>query len=382
LPRLAKYGRRLSALGLLAALSVTAAACGSSDDSSSTSTPASTGAAAATSTPAATTAAPETKDVNFMLEWTPNASQVWAIAGKEQGIFQKDGINPKFLFPDSETSPTKVLLAGKADYVLQLSNSAVTARGTGAKIKVIGTLEVLDIGVMSLADKISTPADLKGKTIGIGPDVYGQTCIDRLLKNNGMTRDDVKIVDPGFNLVGPLVAGKFDGVNASQYEQAITLAKTGAKTNIFPFNANGCPNNPIQIVTTEKKVQEDPEEVKAVLKGIADSLNWSIDPANEAAATKVLDDKYPDLEYKSDFAQWQASGPTFCTADSMTKGLLYSDPKQYQDLIQLSKDGGAIKAAYPASDLVDNSLLPDPPVNSSCANDRYKDDPLSQITGL
>jgi putative hydroxymethylpyrimidine transport system substrate-binding protein len=373
LPRLTKSVGRLSVLSLLIGVTLAVSACGSSDDDKSTS-------ASSTSSSASTTAAPKTEDVNFMLEWTPNASQVWAIAGKEKGLFQKYGINPNFLFPDDSTSPTKVLLAGKADAVLQLSSSAVTARGQGSPIKVVGTVEALDVGMMVLSDEISSVQDLKGKTVGVGASTYETTCTDRLLQNNGMTKDDVKMVDPGFNLVAPLLAGKIDGVNGSQYEQAIALAKSGKKTTVFSFHDNGCPIDPIQVVTTEKMIQEHPDTIKNLLKGIAASLQYAMDNPDEAAG--IFDDKYPDLDRKSDLAQWQASVPTFCTEQSATKGLLYSDPEQYKELIQLSADAKAIDKTYPETDLVDNSLLPDPPVTAPCANDRYKDDPLSQVKGL
>lgn len=369
MPRLTQSIGRMGVLGVLIGATLAIPACGSDDSSTSTA-----------ASGAATAAAPKTQDVKFMLEWAPNASQIWAIAGKDKGLFQKSGVNPEFLFPDDSTSPVKVLLAGKADFVLQLSSAAVTARGKGSPVKVVGTLEALDVGMMVLSDKISSVTELKGKTLGAGASTYNETCLGRLLEKNGMTKDDVKIVDPGFNLVAPLLAGKIDGVNGSQYEQAIALVKDGAKTTIFSYQDNGCPIDPIQVVTTEKMIKENPELVKNMLKGVADSLAYSMENPEEAAA--IWAKAYPDLDPKSDLAQWQASVPTFCTEQSETKGLLFSDLKQYEQLIQLSADAGVIDSTYPAPDVVDNSMLPDPPVTEPCANDRWKDDPMSQITGM
>lgn len=365
---LIKSTSRLGVVGVLVAASLAVSACGDSDDSSSANTDTST------TTPV------KTENVNMMLEWTPNASQVWAIAGEEEGKFAQNGVKPKFLFPDDSTSPVKVLLAGKADFVLQLSTGPAIARGQGEGVKVVGTLEALDVGIMVPSDKITDPKQLKGGTIGIGSSTYNETCLDRLLEKNGMTKKDVKVVDPAFNLVAPLIAGKVQGVNGSQYEQAIALVKDNLKTTVFAFQDNGCPMDPIQIITTDKMIKENPELVKATLKGIAESLEWSMDNPEDAAAHWAK--AYPELDPKSDLAQWQASVPTFCTEPSEEKGLLYSDPKHYEDLIQLSADAKVIDKAYPVEDLVTNEFLPEEPITAPCADERWKQDPLEQITGL
>jgi putative hydroxymethylpyrimidine transport system substrate-binding protein len=359
-------------LGLVGALA--AAGCGSSDDESSSTSAASSDGGTSTA------AAPETRDVKFMLEWAANASQIWAISGKERGFFARNGIDPEFQFPDDSATPIKALQAGRTDFGLQLSIGPAIAKGEGADIKVIGTLELLDVGLMVQSDEISDFQQLKGKTVGVGSSTYNEVCFERTLETQGMTTDDVKIVDPGFNLVPPLLAGKFAGVNGSHYEAAIALAKQPDKPiRILSFAPDSCPYDPIQILTTDKMIREHPETVRAFMRGIADSLAWSMDNTREAAA--IWAERYPDLDPRSDLAQWQASAPTFCGPESETKGLLYSDPDQYRQLIQLAADARAIDAPYPVEELMTNDFLPDPPVTQPCANDRYRDVPLEQVTG-
>ena len=361
-----RRSRRLGAVGLMGAALI-AAGCGGDDESSSSASAGESGQ--------------KTTSAKFMLEWAANASQIWAIAGKEKGEFAKAGIDPEFQFPDDSSTPVKALIAGKTDFALQLATGPVVARGEGADIRVIGTLEVLDVGLMVLEkDNINSFADLKGKTIGIGQSAWNDVCTERMLEASGMTKKDVKIVDPGYNLVAPLLANKFEGVNGSQYEQAIALAKQNAKTKIISFAPEVCPYSPIQIVTTKKMIDEKPEQVKAMLQGIANALAYSME--DPKGATAIFSKEFPDLDPKSDLAQWEASIPTFCQESSEEKGLLYSEEEQYTGLIKLAKEAGVIKKEYPVTDLVDNSFLPDPPVTEPCAGERYKDDPLSQITGL
>lgn len=369
--RTATFRRSLGVLGLVGALA--AVGCGSSDDDSS-----STSAAAGST--GATAAASETRDVKFMLEWAANASQIWAISGKERGFFARNGIDPEFQFPDDSATPIKALQAGRTDFGLQLSIGPAIAKGEGAGIKVIGTLELLDVGLMVQSDEISDFQELRGKTVGVGSSTYNEVCFGRTLETQGMTTDDVKIVDPGFNLVPPLLAGKFAGVNGSHYEAAIALAKEPDKPiRILSFAPDSCPYDPIQILTTDKMIEENPELVRSFLRGIAESLAWSMDDPRAAAA--IWAERYPDLDPRSDLAQWEASAPTFCGPYSEREGLLYSDPDQYRQLIQLAADADAIDAPYPVEELMTNEFLPDPPITQPCANDRYQDEPLAQVTG-
>jgi ABC-type nitrate/sulfonate/bicarbonate transport system substrate-binding protein len=359
--------RAAAAAGAAALAAAGIAGCGGSDSGSASS--------------GSGTASKEPLKASIMLEYPANASQIWTFSGEARGTFKAAGIEPDIKLPDSGATPVKALQAGKVDFALQLSTGGVVTRGKGAPIKAIGTLEILPLGLMVLDDKVATFKDIKGKKVGLSDQAWEQACFDRMLTANGMTRKDVDVVNPGVNLVTPLLQGKLAGANGSQYEQAIILAATGKKTKIFRFD-QVCPSYPISILTTEKMTKEHPDTVKAMLKGISDSLAWSMDNQQEAA--DLYAKKFPEQDKKSNFAQWQASAPTFCTEDSSSKGLLWPNSDQYQQLIDLVADSGDIPKKYPVTDLVDTSFLPTGSANnaSACANDRYKLDPLAQITGL
>lgn len=362
---LIRTSRATMLASVLALATVGLAACGDSDNEST--------ASSDSSAPA------EIKKASIMLEYPANASQIWTFSGEERGTFKAAGIEPDIKLPDSGATPVKALAAGKVDFALQLSTGGVVTRGKGSPIKVIGTLETLPLGLMVLSDKTKTFTDIKGKKVGLSDQAWEQRCFDRMLEKNGMSRDDVDVVNPGVNLVTPLLQGKLVGANGSQYEQAIILTATGKKTSIFRFD-EVCPAYPISILTTEKMIKEQPDTVKAMLKGISDSLAWSM--KNQQEAADLYAKKFPEQDKKSNFAQWQASVPTFCDANSESKGLLWPNMEQYQGLIDLVADEGDIPKKYPASELVDTSFLPtgDATNAASCANELYKLDPLEQIT--
>jgi putative hydroxymethylpyrimidine transport system substrate-binding protein len=363
-------GRRALSSSALAAASILAlavAGCGSSDDSSDSSAKSSTAAAPTSTAP---------KSASIMLEFPANASQIYWFSGMERGTILKDGIKAKTVLPDDPSTPVKALAAGRVDFALQLSTGAMVAKAQGADVKVVGTLENLPEGMLVLNDKIKSIADLKGKTIGLADATWERACMARELEKAGLTTKDVKIVNPGANLITPLLQGKLAGVNGSQYEQAIIKIAAKKDSRVIRFS-DVCPETSIQILTTGKMIKEHPDTVKAMLKGLSDSMAYAM--ANPEAAEEIYSKKYPEQDRKSNLAQWKASIPTFCSKYSETKGLFYADPEQYQQLIDLTKEAGAIKESYNVDTLVDNSFLPQPPVTEPCANELYKTDPMSEI---
>jgi len=363
-----RRARRTSALAAATALvALVGAGCGSSDSDSGSSA----------STGASTTAAPAApKSASIMLEFPANASQIYWFSGLERGTVTKAGIKAKTVFPDDPSTPVKALAAGKVDFALQLSTGAMVAKAQGRDVKVIGTLENLPEGLLVLNDKIKTIADVKGKTIGLADATWERACMTRELEKAGLTAKDIKIVNPGANLITPLLQGKLAGVNGSQYEQAIIKIAANKESRVIRFS-DVCPETSIQILTTDKMIKDHPDTVKAMMTALTDSMAWAM--ANPTEAEAIYAKKYPEQDRKSNLAQWQASIPTFCSKYSETKGLFYADPEQYQQLIDLTKEAGAIKASYDVNTLVDNSFITNPPNTTACANDLYKADPMSQI---
>lgn len=361
---MSRRARRTGALVAAAAMAAFAAAgCGSSDSDS-----------AASGSTTAKSAGPVSASI--MLEFPANASQIYWFSALSRGTQEKAGVKVKTVFPDDPSTPVKALAAGRVDFALQLSTGAIVAKGQGQDIKIVGTLEDLPEGLLVLNDKFNSIADLKGKTIGLADATWERECMNRELQKVGLTNKDIKIVNPGANLITPLVQGKFAGVNGSQYEQAIVKVATGKDSRIIQFS-DVCPQTSIQILTTGKIIKEHPEKVKAMLKALTDSMSWAMQNPDEAEALYAK--KYPEQDRKSNLAQWKASIPTFCNKYSATKGMFYADPEQYTQLIQLAKDAGAIKETYDVNTLVDNSFLPQPPDTAACANDLYKTDPMSLI---
>ncbi|HEY3811038.1 MAG TPA: ABC transporter substrate-binding protein, partial [Acidimicrobiales bacterium] len=149
--------RRLAGCAALAALALTAAACGSSSKaSSSPTTGASTGSTAASSKPVA-----------VHLGYFPNLTHAPALVGVAQGIFARD------LGSDTLSSQTfaagpaenQALLSGSIDIAFEGPSAALSAYSSShGAIAIIAGAASGGAGLVTKAS-ITSPSQLKGQTL-------------------------------------------------------------------------------------------------------------------------------------------------------------------------------------------------------------------------
>ena len=157
------------------------------------------------------------------------------------------------------------------------------SRDTGIPVIAIATtLRKLVSGFMSLEETgLSHPRDLKGKIIGTGPKLDAQAFLDTLLETGGITRKDVKVVDPGFAHIPLTLEKKVHATHALTYfEQAIgdmILKKDGKPPLRFMHYTDfGVPQFYYQlIVASELWTERNPNATCAFLKAsIKGHTDW------------------------------------------------------------------------------------------------------------
>jgi putative hydroxymethylpyrimidine transport system substrate-binding protein len=89
---------------------------------------------------------------------------------------------------------------------------------------------------------ISTPADLRGKTIGVDGSDSTSAYLDTMLRNVGLNPDDVHTVNVGFNLLPALLGGKVDAIAGGfQNIEGAQLEVRGLHPVVFPVDHYGVP---------------------------------------------------------------------------------------------------------------------------------------------
>jgi ABC-type nitrate/sulfonate/bicarbonate transport system substrate-binding protein len=350
----------LSAAGLIAA-------CGSSSSSSS-----SGGGGTASSGSSASTGPKE--KVSMVLEFAISPSQEGFFSALGKNYFSKVGLDVSYQVPGDVAVPIKAVASGKADFALALSTLSASAYGTGSPIKVISTVEPrMGLGMLVVAGKIKNFKEIEGKTVGNGFLPQETICFKRELQKYGISEKSVKLVDPGYNLVASLLQGKVAMVDGSvNYESQIVKAITGKEGHVFQFNeGNVCPPYSIQLITSQKEIEQHPETVRKFVKAELEGVEFATRHPQEANAEFLK--RFPDQDAKQTLPQAIATAPTYCASYSEKNGIGYSDPKYWQELIDMTaSDPEVLKKSFPQSKLVTNEYLPKPALTEACSGEFYK----------
>lgn len=218
---------------------------------------------------------PETNSIVLMADWLPvTVSQGPFWEAKISGYYAEEGLDVDIIAPANPADPIKLVARERVNFSLTYVPEVMISRDTGIPvISIATTLRKLVSGFMSLEETgLSHPRDLKGKTIGTGPKLDAQAFLDTLLDTGGLTRKDVKVVDPGFAHIPLTLEKKVDATHALTYfEQAladVVLEQQGKPpVRFMHYTDFGVPQFYYQlIVANERWTQRNPNATCAFLK--------------------------------------------------------------------------------------------------------------------
>ena len=212
----------------------------------------------------------------------------WIVA-RERGYYAAEGLDIQFETARGGADVAKQVGVGNAVIGGAMGDTPIIVRGNGVPVRSVAVLGGL--GLMQLvvhADSgITTPADLKGKTVNVT--AFQETTYYALLgmlAAAGLTKDDVNIQATGpANIWKFFLARKADGM-AGVPDFIAEVEKAGAQIRVIPssqyFESMGQ-----AIVASDQTIRERPalvrSLVRATLRGMRDIMR---DPV-AAAATYV-----------------------------------------------------------------------------------------------
>jgi putative hydroxymethylpyrimidine transport system substrate-binding protein len=250
----------------------------------------------------------EVGSLTLMADWLPWASQGPMVAAQLAGFYKDEGIELKIMAPANPADPIKLVAREKINFSFTYVPEVMLSRETGIPvIAVATTLRVLSSGLFSTEEaNINKPADLKGKTLGVGPKLDAQAYLATLLAAGGLTKNDVKVVDPGYAHVPMMLAGKIDAAHGLTYAEGVLANEELAKLNRKPvhwllYRDYGVPPFYYQvIVSNENWVKNHPNAVCRFLRATSKGLDvWLTKPdAAETQIAKANDQFTPEQHQK------------------------------------------------------------------------------------
>ncbi len=141
-----------------------------------------------------------------------------------------------------------------------------------------------DVFVLARRDRgITSPADLRGRNIGVTEGTIGHYFLNIFLNNNNLLLSDVKVINlPADQLTQSMTAGTVDAI--STWQPYISNAQKALGNNSIIFPNNNIYREDIYSVSNKEFIKNHPEAIVRFLKAIQQTENFILQNKDQAAA--------------------------------------------------------------------------------------------------
>lgn len=307
--------------------------------------------------------------ISMQYSWIKNEEFAGEFYAEDKGYYEEAGFDAVNGISGPDTGVAK-LLSGKVQVAINDAASVGSAIAEQeAPLKIIGaTFQKNPFTILSLKDggNIATPADLKGKKIGVQDS--NVNVFKAILAANGLEekKDDITVVPVEFDPT-PLMKGQVDGFMAYLTNEAITVEMAGHEITNLPYAENGVPYVAETYTVTDQYLAENRDLLKALLtaeiKGWTETFKNPTDEVvkvvtthyNQAASdSDGLEASFGELDPVKTKRGLEESQKLISTPETEKNGLFtISEELQQQTVDSLAAAGWEVSV----EDLFDTSII-------------------------
>ncbi len=251
------------------------------------------------------------ESVKLQLKWVTQAQFAGYYVAQSKGYYKDAGLDVTIMPGGPDINPQQVLAGGGADVVVDWMPSALATREKGSPVVNIAQ-PFKKSGMMLTCRKdsgIVTPADFKGKTLGVwfyGNEYPFLSWMSQLGLPTTGGADGVTVLKQGFN-VDPILQKQAACISTMTYNEYYQIIEAGMKPEelvVFKYEDNGVATLEDGLYVLEGKLA-DPAFVSTMAKFVKASMKgWDDARANPADAVKAV------LENDASGAQTEAHQAT------------------------------------------------------------------------
>src|SRR6266516_4295921 len=222
-------------------------------------------------------AKPGQAQIDLSLDWTPNPDHVGLYYAQSKGLFQQAGLTVRMRTPSDPSAPLKLVALRKADLAISYEPDLFFAAEKRLPVTAVAALIPVPLNSLIALPTagISTPASLKGHTVGITGIPSDNAILQTLEHTGGLQPSDVKAVSVGYNLVTALLSHRVDAIlGGYRNVEAVQIAQqTGRAPVTLPVDRLGVPSyDELVLVANTTRLRGDPAYATTVRRFITAML--------------------------------------------------------------------------------------------------------------
>ncbi len=233
--------------------------------------------------------------VTLQLKWVTQAQFAGYYVAKDKGFYTEENLEVEIKPGGPDVAPPQVIAGGGADVVLDWMPSALATREKGVALVNIAQ-PFKSSGMMLTCRKdsgIATPADFKGKTLGVwfgGNEYPFLNWMNKLGYKTDGSPEGVTVLKQGFN-VDPILQKQADCVSTmtyNEYWQIIDAGMTPEELVVFKYEDEGVSTLEDGIYVMEDNLKDAAFKEKMVRFVRASMKGWKYAETNPDEAAMIV----------------------------------------------------------------------------------------------
>ncbi|KUG03095.1 putative thiamine biosynthesis protein [hydrocarbon metagenome] len=273
----------------------------------------------------------------------PDVESIPFIIAQKNGYFEKEGVKVIIEHFTSAKDRDSALQSGKLDGVITDMVAVLFANEGGINLRMVARTDG-NIELMAGKDSgISSTSELKGKDIGMSTNTIMEYSTDKMLEAAGLNPDEVKKV-----AIPPLPT-RLEMLQGGKVTAAILpepLAGLAVSNGAIVLNSTDqMANKAGAIAFTAKSLEENPEEIMAVLRAYNEAAGY----LQKEPATGYIDFVIEEQGFPAEIKD-SLRLPEYQQARLPEEHI-------FLDVVQWMQEKDLIKGTYEYKDLVDERIL-------------------------
>jgi NitT/TauT family transport system substrate-binding protein len=283
--------------------------------------------------------------LTLQLKWVTQAQFAGYFVAKDKGFYKDAGLDVTIKPGGPDINPSQVIAGGGADVVLDWMPSALATREKG--VPLVNIAQVFQkSGLMLTCRKdsgIKTPADFKGKTLGVwfgGNEYPFLNWMAKLGLPTTGGADGVTVLKQGFN-VDPLLQKQAACISTMTYNEYGQVLDAGLKPDqlvVFKYEDEGVATLEDGVYTLEKNLKDPAmtEKLARFLKASMKGWDYAVAHPDEAAMIVLQND---ETGAQTEAHQKFMMGEIDKLVGTNPKGTGYLDPAAYDRTVAILLSG-------------------------------------------